>query len=155
MLDRPRGQAAGGTLHGQARGTQVRALSDKSHQGEATIPSALTYRRTATRSFEVAYWRTIVRLAHGRYVRKENADCARDPVTQSLLACHHRDLEALGDYLLDYYRRLIQQAGMSGKAAVGDLPFRWQTDFQFPWSGGWLGNQEGRLEERDLVMVIP
>jgi hypothetical protein len=103
----------------------------------------------------VAYWRTIVRLAHGRYVRKDNADCCRDPVTQSLLACHHRDLEALGDYLLDYYRRLIQQAGMSGKAAVGDLPFRWQTDFQFPWSGGWLGNQEGRLEERDLVMVIP
>ena len=44
---------------------------------------------------------------------------------------------------------------MSGKAAVGELPFRWRTDFQFPWSGGWLGNQEGRLEERDLVMVIP
>ncbi len=116
---------------------------------------ALTYRRTATRSFEVAYWRTIVRLAHGRYVRKENADCARDPVTQSLLACHHRDLEALGDYLLDYYRRLIQRAGMSGKAAVGELPFRWQTDFPFPWSDGWLGNQDSRLEERDLVVVIP
>ena len=64
-------------------------------------------------------------------------------------------MEALGDYLLDYYRRLIEKAGMSGKATVGDLPFRWQTDFHFPWSGGWLGNQEGTLEERDLVVVIP
>jgi hypothetical protein len=138
----------------------VRAHLAERHRGrslqvEATAPPALTYRRTATRSFELAYWRTIVRLAHGRYVRKENADCCRDPVTQALLPSHRRDLEALGDYLLDYYRRVIQQAGMSGRAAVGDLPFRWQTDFQFPWSGGWLGNQEGRLEERDLVVVIP
>ena len=44
---------------------------------------------------------------------------------------------------------------MSGRAIVGDLPFRWQTDFLFPWSGGWLGNQEGKLEERDLVVMIP
>src|SRR5208283_5358172 len=104
----------------------------RSLQAAATPPPSLTYRRTATRSFEAAYWRTIVRLAHGRYVRKDNADCVRDSVTQSLLACHHRDLEALGDYLLDYYRRLIEKAGMSGKADVGDLPFHWQTDFQFP-----------------------
>ncbi len=52
-----------------------------------------------------------------------------------LLQHHHRDLEALGDYLLDYYRRLIEKAGMADEAAVGDLPFRWQTDFGFPWSG--------------------
>jgi hypothetical protein len=38
---------------------------------------------------------------------------------------------------------------------VGDLPFRWQTDFLFPWSGGWQGNQDGKLEERDLLVVIP
>jgi hypothetical protein len=139
----------------KARSPATERHRGRSLQAEAIAPPALTYRRTATRSFELAYWRTIVRLAHGRYVRKENADCARDPVTQSLLACHHRDLEALGDYLLDYYRLLIQRAGMSGKAAVGDLPFRWQTDFPFPWSDGWLGNQDGRLEERDLVMVIP
>ena len=103
----------------------------------------------------MAYWRTIARLAHGKYLNKDNADCVRDPVSQSLLKHHHRDLEALGDYLLDYYRRAIEKAGMSGKAIVGDLPFRWQTDFHFPWSGGWLGNQEGKLEERDLVVVIP
>ena len=40
-------------------------------------------------------------------------------------------------------------------AIVGDLPFRWQTDFPFPWSGGWLGNQDGKLEERDLLVMIP
>ena len=38
---------------------------------------------------------------------------------------------------------------------MGDLPFRWQTDMAYPWSGGWLGNQEGREEERDLLVMIP
>lgn len=118
-------------------------------------PRSLTYHRTATRSFEVAYWRTIARLAHGRFLNKDNADCARDPISQSLIKHHHRDLEALGDYLLDYYRRLIAKAGMARRAMVGDLPFRWQTDFAFPWSGGWEGNQDGKLEERDLVVIIP
>jgi hypothetical protein len=115
----------------------------------------LTYHRTATRSFEVAYWRTIAALAHGKYINKDNADCVHDAVSQARLQHHRRDLDALGDYLLDYYRRLIAKAGMTGKAIVGDLPFRWRTDFHFPWSGGWLGNQQGDLEERDLVMMIP
>jgi hypothetical protein len=115
----------------------------------------LTYHRTANRRFEVAYWRTIARLATGRYVNKDNADCVRDQATQPMLKHYHRDLEALGDYLLDYYRRTIEKVGMSGKAVVGDLPFRWQTDLPYAWSGGWLGNQEGRLEERDLLVMIP
>ncbi|MGA2060172.1 MAG: M28 family peptidase [Thermoguttaceae bacterium] len=119
------------------------------------LSESLTYRRTASRSFETAYWRTIARLAHGKYINKDNADCVRDPISQSLLRHHHRDLEALGDYLLEYYRRLIEKSPMAGKATVGDLPFQWQTDFNFPWSGGWLNNQEGKTEERDLVAVIP
>jgi len=119
------------------------------------LSESLTYRRTATRSFEAAYWRTIARLAHGKYINKDNADCVRDPISQSLLQHHHRDLEALGDYLLNYYRRLIEKCEMAGKATVGDLPFHWQTDFDFPWSGGWLGNQQGKTEERDLVVIIP
>jgi hypothetical protein len=119
------------------------------------LSESLTYRRTACRSFETAYWRTIARLAHGKYINKDNADCVSDPISQSLLRHHHRDLEALGDYLLDYYRRLIEKSKMAGKATVGDLPFHWQTDFNFPWSGGWLNNQEGKTEERDLVVVIP
>jgi hypothetical protein len=121
------------------------------------VPSdaPLTFHRTARRSFEIAYWRTIARLACGKYVNKDNADCVRDPVTSALLGHHRRDLEALGDYLLDYYRRLVERAGMGGRAAVGDLPFHWQTDFNFPWSGGWRDNQEGKTEERDLLVMIP
>jgi hypothetical protein len=38
---------------------------------------------------------------------------------------------------------------------VGDLPFKWQTVFDFEWWGGWKANQEGREEERNLMVVIP
>jgi hypothetical protein len=44
---------------------------------------------------------------------------------------------------------------MEGKAFVGDLPFQWQTDFDFSWMGGWLHNQEGHMHERDILVVIP
>ena len=44
---------------------------------------------------------------------------------------------------------------MTGRALVGELPFRWQTDFHFPWAGGWLKNQNDETYERDLVVVIP
>jgi len=121
----------------------------------AKVPASLTFGRTARRSFEVAYWKTIARLAEGRYLNKNNADCVRDPTTQQLLTYRHRDLDALGDYLLSYYGRVIRSAGMAGKALAGDLPFRWRTDFDFSWMGGWLNNQEGTSEERDLVVVIP
>jgi len=124
-------------------------------QAKSRPPRPLTYQRTATRRFEVAYWRTIASLAHGRFLNKDNADCVRDPVSQAALRHHRRDLEALGDYLLDYYRRLIQRHGMMRRATVGDLPFRWETDFCYPWSGGWAGNQAGQLEERDLLVMIP
>ncbi|HKB39646.1 MAG TPA: hypothetical protein VKD72_24625, partial [Gemmataceae bacterium] len=119
------------------------------------VPASLTFGRTARRPFEVAYWKTIAQLSEGQYLNKNNADCVRDSVTQQLLTYRKRDLDALGDYLLAYYRRVIQSAGMAGKALVGDLPFRWQTDFDFSWMGGWLDNQQGTGEERDLVVVIP
>jgi hypothetical protein len=122
---------------------------------KARPPEAITYARTARRSFEVAYWKTIAQLAEGRYVNKDNADCIRDTVTQKVLTHPHRDLEALGDYLLQYYTRKVAAAGMTGKALVGDLPFHWRTDFDFGWSGGWLNNQEGVAHERDLMVVIP
>ena len=57
--------------------------------------------------------------------------------------------------MLDYYRRLIERHGLTGRAAAGDLPFRWQTEFDFPWMGGWRENQEGRAEERNLLVRIP
>jgi len=75
----------------------------------------------------VAYWRTIARFAHGAYVQKENADCARESeFPKSLVKHHHADLEALGDHLLDYYRRLVAKHGMAGRAIMGELPFLWE-----------------------------
>ncbi len=117
--------------------------------------ASLTYRYTSRRKFEVDYWNMIAALSTGQYVNKDNADCVRDPVTQALLVHPHRDLEALGDYVLDYYRGVVKQAGMTRTALVGDLPFKWQTDFDFAWSGGWLQNYRRQTEERDLMVVIP
>ncbi len=62
---------------------------------------------------------------------------------------------ALGDYLLDYYAKAIERAGITGKALAGELPFHWRTDFDFPWADGWEENQDGRTHERDLVTIIP
>jgi hypothetical protein len=118
-------------------------------------PHSLTYKHTARRSFEVDYWKTIAYLAEGKYRNKNNADVVRDDPTQKALRHHHRDLDALGDYLLDYYADVVDRTGMAGKALVGDLPFTWQTDFDFSLYGGWLNNQEGQSHERDLIVVIP
>ncbi len=119
------------------------------------FPESLTFRRTARRSFEVRYWKDIVCLSAGKYLNKANSDCILDDVTQNRLKHHHRDLDALGDYLLAYHRRVIAARGMRGKALVGDLPFRWKTDFDFDWWEGWAKGQEGRSEERNLMVVIP
>jgi hypothetical protein len=123
--------------------------------GKAVLREALTFAHTARRSYEVNYWKTIASLAEGKYLNKNNADCVRDPVTQRELCHHNRDLEALGRYLLTYYDRLVKRAGLAGRALVGDLPFHWRTDFHYSWSEGWLYNQEGREEERNLAVVIP
>ncbi len=118
-------------------------------------PTSLTFDRTARRPYEKAYWQTIARLATGRFKNKDNADCVLDRKTQARLAHHDRDLEALGDYLLAHYAKVAAEAGMTDKVLVGELPFRWQTDFQFSWSGGWNLNQHCETCERDLVIVIP
>ena len=114
---------------------------------------ALTFHHTATRPFEVKYWKTIAKLAEGRYLNKNSADCSTDPATQARLPWPKRDLDQLGDFLLDYYRKLARDTGT--EAVVGDMPFRWKTDFEFPWMEGWLKNQDGRLQERNIVCVIP
>jgi hypothetical protein len=119
------------------------------------LPRALTYHRTARRAWEVEYWTTIAHLAEGKYLTKNNADCVRDPVTQSQLHHHHRDLDHLGDYLLEYYAKVVKAARMTGRALVGEMPFRWQTDFNYFWSGGWLNNHAGQAEERNIMVVIP
>jgi hypothetical protein len=115
----------------------------------------LTFAKTAQRAFEKQYWETIAGLSTGIYINKDNADCVRDAITQSRLAHNHRDLEALGDHLLSYYHDLIAEQEMQGQALAGDLPFRWRTEFDYGWQGGWAENQAGQIEERDLIVVIP
>jgi len=115
----------------------------------------LTYKHTANRPFEVAYWKTIFQLAHGQYLTKNNADCVLDEPTQKALPHHRRDLDDLGDFLLGYYEELIGQHDLRGRALAGDVPFHWRTAFPFQWMGGWMNNQEGKALERDVVLVIP
>ena len=119
------------------------------------LPVALTYRYSANRQFEQKYWDTILKLSTGRFLNKENADCVDDAPTRSLLKHKQRDLDALGDWLLAYYRRVISTSGMRSRALAGDLPFRWRTDFAFEWMKGWRANQQDIELERDLLVVIP
>ncbi len=145
-------ERAGAAERGAALAVELRRLLAPA---PPPLPEPLTFTHTARRAFEVAYWKTIATLAEGKYLTKNNADCVRDPVTRKHLVHHHRDLEILGDYLLAHYRKAVARAGLTGRALVGDLPFRWQTDFPYPWMGGWLNNQAGQVEERDLIVVIP
>jgi hypothetical protein len=120
-----------------------------------TMPAALTLEYTANRAFEVELWNTIASLSAGDYLNKNNADCVLDAPTQARLIHHQRDLDPLGDYLLDYYSQLIAAHGFTSEILLGELPFQWQTQYAFPWMGGWLKNQTGEAHERNLVVVIP
>ncbi len=131
------------------------ATGSKSRAKSPPKPASLTFNKTARRSFEKAYWNTIARLSTGEYINKENADCVRDVATQQRLKHNHRDLEALGDHLLEYYRDTIKAQDMAGRVLVGELPFTWRTEFDYGWQGGWVENQKNKTYERDLVVVIP
>ena len=114
-----------------------------------------TFDLTARRTFEVGYWKAIAAVSRGRFLTKNNADCARNPPTQSALVHHRRDLDPLGDLLLKTHAKSIARAGMENVAIAGELPFRWQTECTLDWSDGWLANQADPLHERDLIVVIP
>ena len=113
-----------------------------------------TFHETATRQYETDYWNQISFLANGEYVNKDNADVVRDLPTQQHATHRERDLHKLGDYLLGRYREMIASSGMNGVAVAGDLPFKWETDFEFKGYGGWLANQEGSEYERNILVVI-
>jgi Peptidase family M28 len=137
--------------------TRIRQIVDATETplgkpGQA--PDSLTYAHTARRAFEVAYWKTIASLAEGTLLNKNNADCVLDDASQRMLPYHERHLDHLGDILLAYYRKKISAAKMSGKALAGDVPFRWRTDMDYSWMGGWRKNQDADAE-RDLLIVIP
>jgi hypothetical protein len=149
-----------GALPGRSRRPETgRRLADALEEilapAPETLPRPITFERTARRSFEVAYWKTIAALAEGRFHTKNNADCVLDSATQRHLRHPHRDLNPLGGYVLDHYRALVKSAGLTNKVMVGDLPFSWRTDFEYAWMGGWLDNQHGRATERNLIVVIP
>jgi Zn-dependent M28 family amino/carboxypeptidase len=44
---------------------------------------------------------------------------------------------------------------MTDFAKSYDHAFKWETDFDFPWSLGWSKNQSGEVLERNVVFVIP
>jgi hypothetical protein len=125
------------------------------NSADDSAPEPLTYHRTARRSFETAYWKTIARLATDEFLTKESADCPRDAISRSLLPRRRRDLDRLADYLLSYYRRIVEKAGMASEALTGELPFSWHTDFAFDWSDSWVKNQDRELHERNLLVMVP
>jgi hypothetical protein len=146
--------------HGRTVRDELEAILEPVHAttgaaAPATGETPLTFGRTTTQAYEEAYWRDIATLAHGSWETKDNADCALDPATQAHLDRRQRDLEPLGEYLLSRHRGAIAAAGMAGTGWCGELPFRWETDFPFPFLDGWLANQQGRAHERDLLVVIP
>jgi len=120
------------------------------------LPRALTYRSTATRSYEEAYWRYLATLSSGEFVNKTNSDVIDDAPTRERMTRPKRDLYALGEFLIKQYRAAIAAAGMEGVAIVGEHVFKWDTDFEYKQFGGWAANQqEGGETERNIVVVIP
>ena len=115
----------------------------------------MIFSSTARRSFE-RFLKAIADLSMGAFTNKNNGDPLLDRATSAHRRTNAvRDLERLGDSLLARHTRAIADAGMEGKALAGELPFRWKTDFNYPWLGGWLHNQEGKTQERNLIVMIP
>lgn len=119
------------------------------------LPEPLTFSETSTRHFEENLWNDIRFLAQGEFINKDNADVAQDNSTLALIKKKHRDLEKLGDYLISRHVSAIKEAGMQGSALCGELPFKWQTDFEFPVYGGWIDNQKAKTYERNILVIIP
>ena len=122
---------------------------------DTKLPEALTFPLTARREFEEAWWRDIHYLAHGKFLNKDNADSIQDAATLRVTAHQHRDLEQLGDYLMERHRQAIAAAGSQGLALVGEVPFQWDTVQEFQSFGGWKRDHEGHSYERNILVVIP
>jgi hypothetical protein len=124
---------------------------------------AATFGATATRDFEERYWRTIADLAEGDLRDKNNADCVSANAGRSggpVAATVHRapaaepHLELVGEYCHRRYAELLEKHGMAGRAVACDHVFRWETEFDYGWMGGWKRNRE-QPAERNVVLVIP
>ncbi|MBI5541684.1 MAG: M28 family peptidase [Bacteroidia bacterium] len=127
----------------------------ESKEAVNTLPESITFNKTANRKFEESWWNDINFLAHGAFINKDNADCVQDDPTLTNITHKKRDLEPLGDYLLDRHKKAISEAKMEGIALCGETPFKWDTDFSFDAFGGWRMNQEGKTYERNILVIIP
>jgi hypothetical protein len=143
-LDAPRAEAL--VRHLRSR---IAATADED------LGEALTLDATAARPFETAYWRAIASLAHGVFSTKSNADVVQDAATRKALRRSTRDLDRLADYLIERHRGSIARSKLGRRAWAGEQRFRWRTDFDFPWMGGWMRNQTGELHERNVFVRIP
>jgi hypothetical protein len=121
----------------------------------SALPAPITYSGTATRAYEEAYWNDLLMLSKGQFLNKVNSDVVQDEHTLRRLRHPHRDLHMLGEYLLGRHREAITAEGMAGVAFAGELPFKWETDFEFPLFMGWRHNQDGKEFERNILVVIP
>jgi len=121
----------------------------------ASLPKPLTFVYTANRSFEEKWWNDIKLMSQDPYRYKDNADITTDEVTQSQVDRPNRDLESLGDYFIARHRQAIAEAGLEGVALCGEMPFKWDTDFDYGLYGGWIGNQNHTHYERNILVVIP
>lgn len=119
------------------------------------VSEPITFKYTATRSFEESFWNNIFTLSHGNFLNKDNADIVDDEPTLKKLKHRKRDLAQLGDYLMSRHRAEIENAGMTGIALCGELPFQWKTDFDFNQYEGWKNNKNELEFERDILIVIP
>ncbi len=115
----------------------------------------ITYKYSANRAFEEAYWNDIFTLSHGKFINKDNADFVDDAATLDKIKHHKRDLAQLGDYLISRHREEIEKAGMDEIAFCGELPFKWKTDFNYNQYKGWKNNKDELEFERDILVIIP
>ncbi len=118
-------------------------------------PEPITFSLTASRDFEEKWWNDIKYLSEGQYKYKDNADIITDEATRKAVDARKRDLEDVGDYFIKRYQKATADAEMNGVALYGELPFKWETDFEYALYGGWIANQTGKLYERNILLVIP
>ena len=117
-------------------------------------PQSLTFDVTATREFEEAWWKDVAFLSAGAFAHSDNADGLRGEAGKTRSG-RGRDLEALGDFLLERHRGAIAREGAGTGAVCGEIVFPWTTDFNFPLFGGWTADRAGRSYERNLILVVP
>jgi hypothetical protein len=127
-------------------------------------PAGATFESTCTRDYEERLFGILASLSEGGYRSKENADPipsnqgktgGKAAELAKISVTEHADLVRLGDHLHTLHEAAIDRLGMKGKAEVLDHAFRWETDFEFPWSLGWAKSQGAPATERNIVVRIP